>query len=271
MTGVEVNADMTRTEPPGSLLVDVASLFLRPSALFDSLPVVNRAPAALLVLLCLHVLYGVAYLATGVLDYEIDYVNQKAVGRFRDQLQGDENAAKRVSELDLMEKGAGFNKTIARLALLGGGPVRVLAGCGLLGGLLYTVVALRGGKPNYSLLFGVVVFASYVEVPRLALRLALVAGRGETRVETSAAACVSDPSVGLPMYVMLRRLDPFDVWFFGLVAFGVCRTGQLTPRAAVVAVCLLWLLTATWNAAGDVAELAHVQISMGGSANVDDD
>jgi hypothetical protein len=245
------------TERPGGLFRDLANLYLHPAALFDDLPRWNRSAAALLLLMALQALYALGVVSTGVLDYEIDADTQKAVSRYADQPHSDESADQVNATLDGLIKGGTFNKLLKRVGLVAGGPVRVATEAGLLAGVLFIVVALRGtAKPDFHLLAAVVIFAAYALVPRLLVRLFLISQLQVSRVETSAAAFAPVPHVSLWVYLLLRRLDPFDAWYWALVGLGTWRTGQLSARAALVTVLVLALLVALLQAALDVPELA---------------
>ena len=99
----------------------------------------------------------------------------------------------------------------------------------------------------------------------LLLRLFLISQLQVGRVETSAAAFVSAPHVSLGLYLLLRRLDPFDVWYWALVGLGVWKTGQLSPRAALLTVVVLALLVAVLQAGLDIPELAILPANFGES------
>lgn len=243
-------------EPPGGLPRDLVNLFVRPTVLFDELARWNRSAAALVLLMALQALYGLAVVSTGVLDYEIQADTLKAAGQYANQPHTDESADDVNRAVEAIEKGGRFSQMLTRVLLVGGRPVWSAATAGLLASVLFVVVALRGtGKPDFQMLAAVAVFAAFVEVPRLLVRVFLVSQLQVSRVETSLAAFAWAPHVSLPVYVLLRRLDPFEVWYWALVGLGVWRTGQVGRRAAVVTVVVLALLAAGLLAALDVAEL----------------
>jgi hypothetical protein len=245
--------------PSGGLLTDIVRVFIRPEELFADLPRVNRAAGALWLLLVLHVLLAAVVLSTGVTDYEIERQTQHEMTRETNRLPGDENADQLVRSLEAIEKKAVFTRLTTRLGLLIGGPLGVLLGIVTVAGVLYVTVAVRGtAKADFALLAGVAVFAAYVEVPRQLLRLGLIAHLYTTRVETSAAAFVSAPHTPLGLYLLLRRLDPFDLWYWLLIGLGVCKAGQLPAGRAAVVTILLAALTALLLLANDFQTLADV-------------
>jgi hypothetical protein len=255
-------AEPRTPERPGSLLRDLVRLYTSPAALFADLARWNRSAPALLLLMVLHALFAVGVVSTRVPDFEIDTATQKAINQYANQPHTDESADTVDRALVALEKGAVFYKLLARVLLVAGGPVRVAVVAGLLASVLFLVVALRGAvKPDFHVLAAVAVFAAYAEVPRLLMRLFLVSQLQTTRVETSLAAFVSAPHVSLPLYLLLRRLDPFDVWYWALVGLGVWKTGQLSARASLVTVVVLALASAAVLAALDVPGLAAFSLS----------
>jgi hypothetical protein len=251
------------------LLTDVLDVFTSPAELFRRLPSANRVAAALVLLMVVHAAYGAALASTGVLDYEIDQAAEKACARQRERLGGTETDEKLTAALDAVEKGAVFNKLLLRVGLIGGGPLGLAARLALLAGLLFTAAALGGGKPKYQLVLGITVFAAYVEVPKLLMRLVLVSQLQVGRVETSLAAFATGPDVGLPLYLLLRRLDPFDLWYYGLVALGIWKIGLLSRRSAVLVVGALALLATLLAVLGDVGELCDLSALMTRPAGID--
>jgi hypothetical protein len=264
MTSTDSDIAVTPPERPppeqaGSLLGDIGNLFLAPGRLFADLPRWNRSGSALLVLMLLHVAYACALISTGVPDYEIGLAAQKAINRVPEPSPADDNADDINRKVTALEKGVTFNKLLTRILMIVGGPVSVLLRAAVVASLLFVIVALSGGaKPDFQLLAAIAVFAAYVEVPRMLVRLVLIAQLHALRVETSAAAFL-DLHAGLLPYLVLRRLDPFVFWYWGLICLGVWKTGQLSGRSALITVAVLALLAAVVTAAtvdlGDLADL----------------
>jgi hypothetical protein len=259
------------TPPPGSdsLAGKVLDLYLRPSVLFSELPRCNRALGAFFLLIICYGLYGWGIISTGVLDYEIDRQAQKEASNLREHFQAsktDEDSEKLTSKLDSAEKTAIFSKQLERVKLLMLAPLGLLIRLSLLAGILFMIIALRGGKPNFQLLFGITVFAALVEIPKLICRLLLISQLQVSRVETSAAAFIrGSEGSGLWSYMLLRRFDPFDIWFFILVAVGLYYTGQMRRRGAIITTCLLAVFAGLTNCFLDIPELATITIPTGNS------
>ena len=275
MTMAVDNAESPSPEEPtnlsssDSLAGDVLALFLRPSALFSQLPRCNRALGAFTLLLICYGLYAWGVISTGVLDYEIDRQDQKEESNLRQHYQpskDDEDSEKLTSKLDSAGKTAEFNKQMERVKLLLLAPLGLLTRLSLLAGILFMIIALRGGKPNFQTLFGIAVFSALVEIPKLICRLLLITQLQVSRVETSAAALIRGPDEsGLWSYMALRRFDPFDIWFFILIGIGLYYTGQMKRRAAIITACLLAVLAGLTNCFFDIPELAIITIPTGNS------
>jgi hypothetical protein len=236
----------------------VARLFVSPGALFASLSVTNRSGGALAVLLVAHVLFAGLILSTRVPDYEIEAQAGKEITRTDEQLKGDDNSEERARAIETLEKTAVFNKLFARVLLFAAGPLRLLLGVAVVASLLFLAVALWGTtKADFRMLWGIAVFAALVELPRLLLRLFLVAHIHALRVETSLAVFLPGPRAGLAAFLLLRRLDPFEVWYWALVGLGLWKTGQMSGRRALVVAVALALLTALAQGCLDLGKLAE--------------
>jgi hypothetical protein len=245
-------------ERTGGLLTDMVRLFSNPGVLFANLPLVNRAGGALLVLMLAHVAAAALILSTGVPDYEISARAEKESTRAAEQLKGDDNSEELARVLDNLDKKAVFDKLFARVKWLVGGPVGLLLGIAVVTSLLFLAVALGGAaKADFRLLWGLVVFASLVELPRLLVRVILVAGVHATRVETSLAAFLPGPRAGLGAFLLLRRFDPFEAWYWVLVGLGLWKSGQMSGRRALVVTLVLALLTTLVLGCLDVGNFAE--------------
>lgn len=244
--------------PGANLFDDILRLFSRPSHLFASLPERSRVGGALFVLLVAQLLYAAAIVSTGVYEFEIKRASRHAVTKYILEHEGDDEEGEVTPALDAIEKGAVFEKLLKRVTLFVVGPVQLLARVSVLCGILFAVVAVRGGKPNFSILAGVCVFASLVDVPKLMSELFLVSQLQVSRVETSAAAFVRHPDIAFPIFLLLRRLDPFELWFWYLIGLGTWKSGALTGRAAIVVTALLASAAAAGHVALDVVALGDL-------------
>ena len=227
-------AEPTARPAGGGLLADVARLYISPGPLFAGLYQGRRSAPALLLLVLLHGLYAGLLLSTGVPDYEIEAQAQRDINRRAEKLKGDEDSDELTRQVEALEKMAAFNKVFSRVLLLIGGPARLLVSVALVASVLFLAVSLGGSaKANFAQLAAVVTFASFTELPRMALRLFLVSRLEVLRVETSAAALLADPRSAPAAFLLLRLLDPFEIWYWALIGLGLWKTGQLSGRRAL--------------------------------------
>jgi hypothetical protein len=240
------------------LPLDLARLFLCPGALFARLPQHNPYPSALLLLVLLHVLFGSAVLSTGLVDYDIDRRARHDFARVAHHLEVDLPDQWADSSLKAVQQRAGFEKLLARLGWLLGGPLCLGAGVAFTAAFLFVVVALGGRKPDLPLLAGVITFASFAEAARLLVVLFLVWQRQTLRVDLSAAVCAGGQDVGLPAYLLLRCLDPFALWYWALLGIGLWKTGQADGITACRAVLVLAALTVLGHVVLDLFTLTDL-------------
>lgn len=247
---------------PRGLWEDFLYLAWCPSALFARLPIQNRFASAMLVIMLLHVLGALAIVGTGVYDYEIEVATERQIAQARVTYEGEEGQ-QLESALQSLEKGAIFAKSLQRVLLVCDGPLRLTVTVTVFTAILFVFAAVASGKPNPPLLSGVVAYAWAVELARLALRVCLIARLGVSRVETSAAALLQPDPSNFLRYLLLRRLDPFDLWFWILIAMGLYHSGQMSKRAAWTSVVLLATGVIIMQLGWDVLQLAQWPQSMG--------
>ena len=247
--------------PPGAnVFHDIWLAFANPSRVFYNLPRINRSTTALVILLLVLGTLGHLTTRTGVYAYEVKREANRAAFAYQKSHEGDDdpNAANAMAES--IEKGSEFQVILNRLIAVFGKPLWTLCVVGLVGGFLFVAVALSGGKPKMSLLTGIVVFASFVQVPHAALRLYLTGLTKHTRVETSAAAFPTqlggEHGVSLGGYIGLRRLNPFDIWFWALMYLGLRKGARMTLRGAGASLAVMLFFDLVWQSGLDYAELA---------------
>ena len=256
--GSATGNDLGGKDCPTTLASDLVALYVRPGSLFERLHRQNRSGAVLMLLILTHIVYGLAVVSTGVLDYDVAWRAEQQISQYVLRQEGADDEDVVTETVESFEKGAIFNQLVGRILLVIQGPIGLLLGIGILSGVLFVIVALFGSKADLQLLTGIVVFSACVDVPRLLLRLLLISQLQVMRVETSLAALAASPEVGLPVYVALRRLDPFVLWFWMLVGTGLWRARLLSGRASAVIVCILAVLAALWHGGLDVLELADI-------------
>jgi hypothetical protein len=235
----------------------MVNLYLSPAEFFRSLPTNNRVAAAMVVLLIAHLLYASAVTSIGVIDYEAGKASQTSINRYAFE-HGDMDPGALALKLDALEEYATFTILVQRVGLFLGGPLRLLLAIAVSAGVLFAMVALSGSKPDWSILVGIATFSAFVELPRMVVRLFLISQIQATRVETSAAAFVASDPAGLIEYLLLRRLDPFEWWYWTLIGLGVWKTQQLSQRAACTAAAALAGLAALVNCLTEAVQLVEI-------------
>jgi hypothetical protein len=253
--------------PPGrDLLHDLWLVVWNPSRLFVNLPRVNRAAGALVLLLAAQAMLGWWLSGTGIHDYAIEVEAQKAVTAALRRHEGDEDPNLALTEAEMIEKTAAFTKLVGAIARTAGPPLHTLCGIGLLASFLFVRIALAGGKPKFGVLAAAMIFASYVELPRQALRLWLVCQVRMDRVETSAAAFPTrlgpPDGIGIGQYIALRRLDPFEIWFWILFFVAARVAAKLPTRKALTATILVALLSSLNSSSYDYLELGQMPVTV---------
>lgn len=244
---------------PQNLLDDIAAVFVSPGPLFDEITVRNRGARALIVLVALQFCYAWAVMKTGIIDYEIDVATQAEVSRMMRDQGRSENEQQLNAQIDGVEKWSGFKKMLKKLDVLFGTPAQTIVKVNLIAGVFFAAIALSGGKPKFDQLASVAIYASFVELPRMLLKLYLITTVDRLRVETSVAALFSaGEGIDLWSYLLLRRLDPFDIWFWALVGYGVWKIGQAKPRLAASVTVMLAIIYSGSAIGVDIVDYAEM-------------
>lgn len=219
-------------------------VYTSPRSLFERVEDTGHYGLALVLLLGLVTLIGYAQIQTGLIDRVVDQQTEQALAALETS-QGD--LVDRVELRDGMEtirKQGEFNKTMTRLGRSVMLPVSYLASFLLIASVLYAAVALTGRKPEYHTLISICVYAGFLELVGLFVRLAMMLYYRTPEVETSLGflAPMGEKSI-------LFAIDPFRIWFWILVAIGVAVTHQLSRRMAIVTCTLLCLASIGMHAA----------------------
>ena len=232
---------------PGSVDRECSSLGVRhalqvlasPRAVFERVEDTGAYGWALVVLLALVLLIGYAEVQTGLIDRVVDQNTEAALASL------EETQAHLVDRVELRErmedlrKAGEFNKLLYRLGVIVFTPTYLLASFLLIASVLYAIVALTGRKPEYHTLMSICVYAGFIELIGYSVRLAMVIYYRTTEVDTSLRmlAAPGEPSP-------LAAIDPFRIWFWVLVAFGLIVTRQLSRRMAIASCAVSGLLAA---------------------------
>ena len=233
-------------------------LALAPCRYFDRLAAGGRGawPALLLVVVLGHVLAGWAVVTGGVVDYELEAAARKEWSAVARQVQEDGGVA--GERLVAAEKGAAFRRLTVRLWWLVGKPGLAAVQVALTAAFLAGLVTLGGRKADGALLLGVAAAAALPDVLRAVAEAYLIAVRGTTVIDLSAAVWPTFDSSTLVAYLALRRADPFLVWGWVLLGLGAWRTGQLSAGGAIRAVALLAAWSVFWGVLFDFGRATNL-------------
>jgi hypothetical protein len=253
--------------PGANLLHDAWLILFDPRRVYFNLPRVNRSGRFLLLLLVLLSAVGWAADATGVHALAIRSQASLEAAKIYKQAEGAENQAVILEGADLVEKTAEFSVLFSRIGFMVGAPLRVLLTVACLTGVLFAAVALGGGKPKTAVLAGIPIFASIAELPRQLLYALLLSRVGDTHVETSLAACLQtlggERGADLWTYSCMRRLDPFDLWFWALFALGMRAAARFSMKWTIVLIVVLALGGASERLLWDYLQFAEFQMNFG--------
>jgi hypothetical protein len=255
------NRSAEAAPPPGAnVFDDILLTFVDPVRVFFNLPRINRSTWAMVILMIALGVIGAMTVNMGVYSYEIRRQAAKAAMAHLKAHEADDDPNIAIEQADGIEKAAEFQVILYKVVRVFGRPLLTLAGIGLIAGFLFVAVALSGGKPKMSLLTGIVAFASLVQIPQDAVKLYVMSRTKHSRVEVSAAAFPASlggaGGLSLGHYILLRRLNPFDLWFWWLVHLGARRGARMTARGATISVLILIVFDMLSQSGVDYAELA---------------
>lgn len=192
----------------------------------------------LVTLIGLLTLTGYTEVQTGLIDRVVDQRTEEALATLEKTQADLVDRIELRERMDDVRKAGEFNKLLSRLGVIVFNPTFLLASFLFIASVLYAVVALTGRKPEYHTLMSICVYSGFIVVVGYVLRLVMVIYYRTTEVDTSLGMLVAP---GKP--TALSAVDPFQIWFWVLVATGLMVTRQLSRRIAIVS-CALMGLTA---------------------------
>jgi hypothetical protein len=231
---------------------DIPRIFLAPRRLFARVENVPAYGWALVVLLTAVTLHGYASVQSGLMDREVEKKVQQRIAKL-DLESADVVARSELSkQIEEIKKAGRFEAFLTRMRETLLAPVSMLISVLLLSAVFYGMVALTGRKPEWHTLMTICVFAGFVDLAGMVLRLILMLRYGSLDVDTSLGILVRRPFEGgeaaAPLDVLLppalSGFDPFRLWYWGVVIVGLSTTAQLRGWRAWVVCALLWLLAA---------------------------
>ena len=236
-----------------AVMRNIAAVYGSPRRLFERVEESTPYGWALGVLLLLLALCGYVVVVSGLVEREVDQAAERAVARFESARLGEISQARLDEEMGELREAKWFWNVMSSGWRILASPVNIVGRIFVGAGIIYVVVALSGRRPIYGLAVTIFVYAGYTEVLREVLRVYLMLSGLTTDVDTSLAAALPSGTVAWgPLWVALRAVDPFAVWFWRLVAAGVVITRQLPVRRAVVVCVMLGLVEGLGHAGVDV-------------------
>lgn len=214
-------------------------VFLTPRRLFARVEDTGSYALTLLALLGLVTIFGYLQVQTGLIDRVVDRQTQEQMASLENTRTDLVDRVKLRDDMDAIIKNGEFAKMMERLKAAVATPLATLASVLLISSVLYAAVALSGRKPEYHTLMTICIFASYIEVLAIVLRLGMMLAYRTTKVSTSMEMLMPP---GKAPY--LAAIEPFTIWFWILVYLGVTTTQQLSRRMAIAVCTLMFLLGA---------------------------
>jgi len=227
-------------------------VFLAPGRLFSRVEDVPAWGWPLLVLLTIVTLSGWAMIETGLIDRQVDMAVRANIARIdsmqRDVVERSELRERYEAEYKMGE----FRKLLKRMQVVVAEPLKALAVTLLGAAVLYGVVALSGRKAEWHTLLTVFVFAGFVDLLRVLIRLGLMLRFATLEIDTSLAPVVAlirpgqemDPMQVAAISGVLTGLDPFRIWYWLVVIVGLATTSQLRGWRAWLVCGFCWLVGA---------------------------
>ncbi len=231
-------------------LRDIPRVWVAPRRVFARVEDVSAWGWPLLILLTLVTLIGYATVETGLIDRAVDNRVSAALADI-DRTRRDVVERSNLRELyDNQIKQGEFEKLLRRMGVVAAEPTQTLVGALLVAAVLYGVTALSGRKAEWHTLLTICVLAGFVDVLRLLLVLALRVHFRTLDVDSSAALILRllPAGAGGPVPAqagwggLLSAVDPFRMWYWGLVVIGLTTTAQLSRWRAVLTCGLCWLV-----------------------------
>jgi hypothetical protein len=220
-------------------LADVPQAFISPRRLFARIEDTGSYAWPLIALLGLVTLLGYLEVQTGLIDRVVDQQTQDEMAMLESSRTDLVDRVALRDQMDAITKNGEFMKMMQRLKAIVATPVVTLASILLISSMLYAAVALSGRKPEYHTLMTICIYASFVELAGILVRLAMMISYRTIHVSTSLEMLMAK---GKAPY--LAAIDPFVVWFWILIFLGVTTTQQLSRKMAVAACVPMFIIGA---------------------------
>lgn len=235
---------LTDCKPQSLGLRHALAVYAAPTRVFTRVEDTGAYGWAMIVLLVLITLIGYTKVQTGLIDQVVDSQTGQRLAELEESQSALVDRVQLKDRLDAIRKQGEFNKTMARLGAMVASPAYMLASFLLIASVLYAAVAMTGRKPEYHTLMSICVYAGFIDLAAYLLQLGMMFYYRRLDVDTSLAALGAP---GKP--TVLAAIDPFQIWFWVLVAIGLTVTQQLSRRMAIVTCALMCLVAVGGRAA----------------------
>ena len=231
---------------------DIPLVILAPRRLFARVEDVSAWGWPLAILLTFVTIIGYATVQTGLIDREVDRGVRQRIAVI-DETQRDVVERSALRELYEREYKQGqFFILLKRLQVVAAEPATALAAALLVAAIFYGMVALSGRKPEWHTLLTICVYAGFLDALRLLTQLILMLQYETLDVYTSLAPltrfCIdmqtAEPARVIALWIGLDALDPFRMWYWGIVLIGLATTEQLRGWRAWLTAVICWLIGA---------------------------
>lgn len=228
---------------------DIPVVLVAPRRLFRRVEDVGAYGWPLTILLTAVTLIGFATVETGLIGLEVDRrVAERIAAIESEQRDVIERSALRELYAQAAKVGE-FEKLLLRIGVVAAEPLRALGAVLLIAAVLYGAVALTGRKVEWHTLLTICVYASFIDVLRLLMKLTLMLRHGSLDVHTSLSPLVrmvtdTESARGIEAAAwsgLLSAVDPFVIWFWLVVIVGLATTAQLRGWRAWGTCALCWL------------------------------
>ncbi len=213
-------------------------MYASPRSVFARVEDTGAYGWSLATLILLVTLIGYAQIQTGLIDRNVAIQTEAQLAELEKTQADLLDRAELRDRMESIHKQAEFTRMMVRLGVVIAAPLQFLVSFLLISAVLYAAVALTGRKPEYQTLMSICVFAGFIELAGYALRLGMMLYYKTTEVDTTlgALAAPGKPSV-------LAAVDPFQIWFWLLVATGLIVTQQLSNKMAITMCVAIYLLS----------------------------
>ncbi len=229
----------------------VTGVFANPRTTFQAIAEKPAWKVALVVLLLLSIVF--AYLVT-------PFAQKDQLEMMKDNVQlkeriGEERFNQYVQSL---ENPSPVRQAIQTFII---GPIALVIGLLLQSAILLVMGRFVSTQGSYNLVFGSLIYASFVDkLLGNAVRAALIFWRKSAfQVSTGLALFFPKLEFGSTPYLVLANIDFFQLWLFGILAYGLAAIFKVELKKALFVSYGFWLLKTLVNVALGIIGMSFVR------------